>query len=59
MVKIVGDQFLGKQNVQRTDSNLKDDDLKSIQFATVVDLLCHGEIEGIKNGNFVDGAFHR
>ncbi len=59
MVRIVGDQFLGKQNVQRTDSNLKDDDLKSIQFATVVDLLCHGEIEGIKNGNFVDGAFHR
>jgi len=57
MVKIVGDQFLGKQNIQRSDSNLKKDDIKSIQFAKIVDLLCHGEIEGIKAGNFVDGAF--
>ena len=57
MVKIVGDQFLGKQNIQRSDSNLKKDDIKSIQFAKIIDLLCHGEIEGIKAGNFVDGAF--
>tara|TARA_B100000575_G_scaffold142250_1_gene113511 strand:- start:2650 stop:6939 length:4290 start_codon:yes stop_codon:yes gene_type:complete len=51
MVKIVGDQFFGKQNIRKKDSNLKDDDIKSIQFAKVVDLLCHGEIEGIKEGN--------
>jgi len=51
MVKIVGDQFFGKQNIRKKDSNLKPDDIKSIQFAKVVDLLCHGEIEGIKNGN--------
>jgi len=51
MVKIVGDQFFGKQNIRKKDSNLKEDDIKSIQFAKVVDLLCHGEIEGIKNGN--------
>ena len=31
MVKIVGDQFLGKQNIQKSDSNLKKDDIKSIQ----------------------------
>ena len=51
MVKIVGDQFFGKQNIRKKDSNLKEDDIKSIQFAKVVDLLCHGEIEGIKEGN--------
>ena len=51
MVKIVGDQFFGKQNIRKNDSNLKEDDIKSIQFAKVVDLLCHGEIEGIKDGN--------
>ena len=51
MVKIVGDQFFGKQNIRKKDSNLKPDDIKSIQFAKVVDLLCHGEIEGIKDGN--------
>ena len=52
MVKIVGDQFLGRQNIKRVDSNLKQDDIKSIQFAQIVDLLCHGEIQGIKDGNF-------
>jgi len=51
MVKIVGDQFFGKQQIRKNDSNLKPDDIKSIQFAKVVDLLCHGEIEGIKDGN--------
>ena len=38
MVKIVGDQFLGRQNIKRVDSNLKQDDIKSIQFAQIVDL---------------------
>ena len=51
MVRIVGDQFFGKQNVKKVDSNLKEDDIKSIQFAKMIDLLCHGEIEGIKLGS--------
>jgi len=51
VVKLVSDSFFGKQSVRKKDSNLKQDDIKSIQFAKIVDLLCHGEIEGIKDGN--------
>jgi len=51
MVRVVGDQFFGKQNVKKVDSNLKEDDIKSIQFAKMIDLLCHGEIEGVKLGS--------
>ena len=51
MVRVVGDQFFGKQNVKKVDSNLKEDDIKSIQFAKIIDLLCHGEIEGVKLGS--------